>query len=164
MSQTKFQTKNDLPATMRTQIIEMLNLRLADAIALQTQATQAHWNVKGPHFIGLHRLFDEVSNAILEYIDLIAERAVQLGGVAEGTAKIAVQRAHLTPYPLDITSGKDHCEALSAALATFGKAVRQGIDAADKAGDKDTSDMFTGVSRGTDQWLWFVEAHLQADA
>ena len=101
---------------------------------------------------------------MLGYIDLIAERAVQLGGVAEGTAKMAVQRAQLRPYPLDISAGKDHCEALSSALAVFGAGVRQGIDAADRAGDKDTSDMFTEVSRGTDQWLWFVEAHLQADA
>ena len=159
-----YPTKNDLPETTRAGMIETLNLRLADAIALQTQAKQAHWNVKGPHFIGLHRLFDEVSDAVLQYIDLIAERAVQLGGIAEGTAKMAVQRAQLTPYPLDISTGQDHCAALSAALATFGKAVRESIDAADAAGDKGTSDLYTEVSRGMDQWLWFVEAHLQAGA
>ncbi len=159
-----FPTKNDLPESTRVRIIETLNLRLADAIALQTQAKQAHWNVKGPHFIGLHELFDDVSDAILEYIDLIAERAVQLGGVAEGTAKMAVQRAQLKPYPLDISTGKDHCEALSSALATFGRLVRQSIDEADQAGDKDTSDLYTEVSRGVDKWVWFVEAHLQANA
>jgi starvation-inducible DNA-binding protein len=159
-----FPTKNDLPEATRAKVIETLNLRLADAIALQTQVKQAHWNVKGPHFIGLHKLFDEISDAVLEYIDLIAERAVQLGGVAEGTARMAVQRSQLKPYPLDISTGKAHCEALSSALAIFGKAVRQGIDEADQAGDKDTSDLYTEVSRGTDQWLWFVEAHLQADA
>jgi starvation-inducible DNA-binding protein len=158
-----FPTKNDLTVTTRATIIETLNLRLADAIALQTQAKQAHWNVKGPHFIGLHKLFDDISDATLEYIDLLAERAVQLGGVAEGTAKMAVQRAHLKPYPLDISTGKAHCEALSSALATFGNLVRQNIDEADKAGDKGTADLYTEVSRGVDQWLWFVEAHLQAD-
>lgn len=159
-----FPTKNDLPESMRAAIIETLNQRLADAIALQTQVKQAHWNVKGPHFIGLHKLFDEISEATLEYIDLIAERAVQLGGVAEGTAHVAAQRSQLKPYPLDIATGKAHCEALSSALATFGKAVRQSIDEADRAGDADTADLYTEVSRGMDQWLWFVEAHLQADA
>jgi len=159
-----YQTKNNLPETIRVEVIETLNLRLADAISLQTQAKQAHWNVKGPHFLGLHKLFDEISDAILEYIDLIAERAAQLGGVAEGTAKIAVQRAQLKPYPLDISTGRDHCEALSAALAIFGKLVRESIDSADEAGDMDTSDLYTQISRGSDQWLWFVEAHLQADA
>ncbi|MBC7809227.1 MAG: DNA starvation/stationary phase protection protein Dps [Akkermansiaceae bacterium] len=159
-----YQTRNDMPALTRAQMIETLNLRLADAIALQTQVKQAHWNVKGPNFIALHRLFDEVSDAILEYIDLIAERVVQLGGVAEGTAKVAVQRAQLTPYPLDISTGRDHCTALSAVLAIFARAVRQDIDTAGTAGDQGTADLFTQVSRGTDQWLWFVEAHLQADA
>ena len=159
-----FMTKNDLPQSTRMAIIETLNLRLADAIALQTQTKQAHWNVKGPNFIALHELFDKVSGAILEYIDLIAERAVQLGGVAEGTAYMAVQRSQLKPYPLDIATGKAHCEALSSALATFSKATRQSVDAADQAGDKDTADLYTEISRGTDCWLWFVEAHLQSDA
>src|SRR5215813_6406950 len=118
-----FPTQNDLPESARRKIIETLNQHLADAVVLQTQAKQAHWNVKGPHFIGLHKLFDEISEATLEYIDLIAERVVQLGGVAEGTARVAVQRTQLKPYPLDIATGKAHGEALSSALATFGSAV-----------------------------------------
>jgi starvation-inducible DNA-binding protein len=159
-----FPTKNDLSEPVRLQMIETLNLRLADAIALQTQAKQAHWNVKGPNFIALHRLFDEVSEAVLEYVDLIAERAVQLGGVAEGTARMAVQRAQLAPYPLDISAGEDHCAALSSALGTFGSAVRREIGAAPAAGDPGTSDVYTQISRGVDGWIWFVEAHLQRSA
>jgi starvation-inducible DNA-binding protein len=157
-----FQTKNDLSGSTRLAVAVILNFLLADAISLQTQAKQAHWNVKGPNFIGLHRLFDEVSNALLEYMDLIAKRVVQLGGTAEGTAKIAVQRSILKPYPLDIVSGTAHCEALSSALAAFGSAVRQGIDEVDIAGDKATADICTQISRGVDQWLWSVEAHIQA--
>ena len=38
-----------------------------------------------------------------------------------------------------------------------------GIRAADELGDLDTADLFTEVSRGIDKWLWFVEAHLQAE-
>lgn len=158
-----FLTKNDLTTPTRELIIELQNLRLADAIVLQTQVKQAHWNVKGPHFIGLHKLFDEISDAMLEYIDLIAERIVQLGGVAEGTAHVAAARTQLKPYPLDIACGKTHCEILSLALATFGQSVRAGIDEADAAADKNTADLYTEIARGIDQWLWFVEAHLQAD-
>ena len=159
-----YSTKNDLPESTRTKVIETLNRRLADSVVLSTQVKQAHWNVKGPHFIGLHELFDDVYAAVLEYTDLIAERVVQLGGIAEGTAKVAVDRTALSPYPLDIAAGKAHCQALSSALATFGKGVRAAIDETDQAGDKDTSDLFTEVSRGIDKWLWFVEAHLQAEA
>ena len=56
-----------------------------------------------------------------------------------------------------------HVEALSSALATFGKLTRNAIDQANELSDLDTADLFTEVSRGTDKWTWFVEAHLQAE-
>jgi len=158
-----YTTKNDLPVQARTKLIELVNARLADAVDLQTQVKQAHWNVKGPDFISLHQLFDEINEDVEEYVDLIAERAVQLGGVALGTARIAARASQLKEYPSDIATGRDHVDALSNALSSFGKAARQAIDATDELRDKDTADIFTEISRGVDKWLWFVEAHLQAD-
>jgi starvation-inducible DNA-binding protein len=96
------------------------------------------------------------------YVDLIAERIVQLGGIAEGTARVAAERSRLEEYPLDIADGHAHVEAVSKALSTFGREVRNSIDQADELGDADTSDLFTEVSRGIDKWLWFVEARSQA--
>lgn len=163
MSQTKiYRTKNDLPAQLREKMIVLLNVRLADSIDLQTQCKQAHWNVKGPDFIALHELFDKVNEEVEEYVDLIAERAVQLGGVAEGTVPSVAKKSQLKPYGARGGSGREHVEALSSALAAYGKLVRAAIDVSDRAGDKDTADIFTEISRGTDKWLWFVEAHLQA--
>ena len=159
-----FSTKNDLPEQTRVQVIGLLNQRLADAIDLQTQCKQAHWNVKGPGFIGLHKLFDEINESVEEYVDLIAERAVQLGGVAEGTAGIVAQRTTLAGYPLTISSGADHVAALSDALAAFGRTVRMGIEEMDELEDSGSADMLTEISRGVDQWLWFVEAHQQDSA
>jgi starvation-inducible DNA-binding protein len=158
-----FKTKNDLSEGTRTKTIELLNARLADCIDLQTQCKQAHWNVKGPTFIALHELFDKVNEAVEDYVDDIAERAVQLGGVAEGTARIVAKRSSLADYPASAGDGRSHVEALSSTLAAFGKAARKAIDETDKLGDQVTSDLFTEVSRGIDKWLWFVEAHLQAE-
>jgi len=158
-----FKTKNDLPEERRKQVIEILANRLADCTDLQLQAKQAHWNVKGPSFIALHELFDKVADTAEESVDLIAERIVQLGGIAEGTVRVAGQRSSLAEYPLKISAGKDHVDALSSALATFGKLVRSAIDQTAELGDVDTSDLFTEVSRGIDKYLWFVEAHLQSN-
>jgi len=157
-----FKTKNDLSESVRIKSIKLLNERLADCIDLQTQTKQAHWNVKGPHFIGLHELFDQVHGAVAEYVDEIAERAVQLGGVAEGTARIVARESSLAEYPTT-ADGRSHVEALSSVLAAFGKLARKSIDEANDLGDLDTADLFTEVSRGIDKWLWFVEAHLQAE-
>src|SRR5271166_5978145 len=154
-----FKTKNDLSEATRVKAIELLNARLADCKDLETQTKQAHWNVKGPNFIGLHELFDKIN----EDVEEIAERAVQLGGVAEGTARVVAKRSSLPEYPLNAADGHSHVEALSSALAAFGKSARQAIEQANELGDLDTADLFTEVSRGVDKWLWFVEAHLQAD-
>jgi starvation-inducible DNA-binding protein len=158
-----FPTKNDLPEATRAQVTDLLNQRLADCIDLQTQCKQAHWNVKGPSFIALHKLFDDINEDVEEYVDLLAERVVQLGGTAEGTARIVARRSTLDEYPQALASGEGHVDALSSALAAFGSGIRKAIEQADRLGDADTVDIVTEISRGIDKWLWFVEAHQQGD-
>jgi starvation-inducible DNA-binding protein len=153
-------TKNDIPEKTRTATVALLNAQLADAIDLMHQAKQAHWNVKGPSFIALHKLFDEIVDAAEDYMDLLAERVGQLGCVTEGTIQVAAKRSALKEYPLQIAAERDHVEALSSALAAFGKSVRQAIDQSNDLGDRDTADIFTEISRDTDKYLWFVETHL----
>jgi starvation-inducible DNA-binding protein len=156
-----YQTKNDLPETARLEVIGLLNQRLADCIDLQTQCKQAHWNVKGPTFIALHKLFDDINEDVEAYVDLIAERVVQLGGIAEGTASIVVDRSTLIDYPLGISSGAEHVAALSDALSQFGRTARIGIEEMNELEDAGSADILTEISRGVDKWLWFVEAHQQ---
>ena len=158
-----YPTRNDLPESARTKLVDLLNARLADAIDLQTQCKQAHWNVKGPDFIALHELFDKINEEVEDYVDDIAERAVQLGGVADGTARVVAKRSSLPEYPAKGGDGRAHVEALSGVLSAFGKVVRAEIDRSNELSDADTADLFTEVSRGIDKWLWFVEAHLQAE-
>jgi len=159
-----YPTKNDLPEAARREAVELLNQRLADCIDLQTQCKQAHWNVKGPSFIALHKLFDEVNEDVEEYVDLIAERVVQLGGIAEGTVGIVAKRSSLIDYPLTLSSGSEHVAALSDALAMFGRTARVGIEEMNELEDADSADILTEISRGVDKWLWFVEAHQQGEA
>ncbi len=155
-------TKNDIAKGKREKLVEILNSRLADSLDLKSQAKQAHWNVKGMSFIGLHELFDRVSTEVEVYTDTIAERITALGGTALGTVRVSANKSSLSEYPLEITDGADHVDALSTALADYGKKVRAGIDEADKLDDQDTADLFTEISRGVDKLLWFVEAHIQS--
>jgi len=157
-----YETRNDIPQKCRSEINSLLNQHLADAVDLQMQMKQAHWNVKGPNFIGLHELFDQIDEAVESYVDLIAERIVQLGGIAEGTVRVAGARSRLEEYPLTIAEGQAHVEAASKALSTFGQTARSAIDQTGELGDAATADIFTEISRGLDKWLWFVEAHAQA--
>ena len=156
-----YPTKNSLPEATRLEVAGLLNQRLADCIDLQAQCKQAHWNVKGPTFIALHKLFDEINEDVEEYVDLIAERIVQLGSIAEGTVGVVAERSTLIDYPLTLSTGAEHVAALSDALAAFGRAARVGIEEMNDLEDADSADILTEISRGVDKWLWFVEAHQQ---
>jgi len=125
-----YETENDISLKRRSELNALMNQRLADAVDLQMQMKQAHWNVKGPNFIGLHELFDKVARPVETYVDMIAERIVQLGGIAEGTVRVAASRTRLPEYPLAIADGMAHVEAVARALSTFGQAARATIEEA----------------------------------
>ena len=156
--------RSDVPEGTRNQLCPLLNARLADAIDLQLQAKQAHWNVKGPQFIALHQLFDKVAAETAEAVDLLAERVVQLGGVARGTLREVARHSSLKDYPLDILAGAQHVEALALGLAGFAQHLRKDIERCTALRDAGSADLLTEISRSTDQSLWFVEAHLEPHA
>jgi starvation-inducible DNA-binding protein len=156
-------TRNSLPKKTRSEITALLQARLADSIDLMMQAKQAHWNLKGPHFFSLHGVFDKVYSDTGGYVDLIAERIVQLGGIAQGTIRAAAKTSGMPEYSLEISSGHKHVAELAHALAFYGEMIRKAITLSTEFGDAGTADLFTQVSRGTDTNLWFVEAHEQEE-
>ena len=157
-----FETRIDIPEDTRGQVIDLLNARLADTFDLYSQLKQAHWNVKGSDFYQLHLLYDQVAEDVFPYVDEIAERATQLGGLALGTARMAASASSLEEYPLDAVDGPETVTAVADRLAAYAAAVRSAIETTADLGDQSTSDLFTEISRTVDKYLWFVEAHQQS--
>jgi starvation-inducible DNA-binding protein len=158
-----YPTKNNIPEKVRVQIAGLLQGHLVNSIDLTLQAKQAHWNVKGPNFIALHELFDKVTEEAEGFADLIAERIVQLGGIAIGTLGPVDLKSTLPTYPLKISGGKEHVAALSHSLASYGESIRAAIAQTAELNDAGTADILTEISRAADKNLWFVEAHAQAN-
>jgi starvation-inducible DNA-binding protein len=156
-------TRINLPEGSRQQLIELLNARLAEVLDLHQAVKTAHWNVRGPDFFQLHELFDKVAEVAEDFGDDFAERAGQLGGVAEGTTQAIRRRSQMPEYPLNISSGREHVTAVADRLAFVSNNARAAIDEAGKIGDQGTADLFTEAVRELDKQLWFVEAHLQAE-
>ena len=154
-------THNDLKSNTKSAMIEQLNAHLADGIDLALLTKQAHWNVKGPQFIAVHEMLDGFRTELDIHVDTVAERIVQLGGVAHGTTQTTAKATRLAPYPTDIIKIPDHLKALIERYAATAKTVRAGIDSADEAGDADTADILTAYSRALDKSLWFLEAHIE---
>jgi starvation-inducible DNA-binding protein len=157
-----YATGIDVPAKARVTLVALLNQRLADMVDLFNQTKFAHWNVKGAAFIALHELFDAVAERVEDHCDLLAERAVALGGSAEGTTRQAAARSALAEYDLSAVDGPQHVRALARQTAALAATIRQAIQTSADAGDPTTADLFTEISRALDKDLWFLEAHLQA--
>jgi starvation-inducible DNA-binding protein len=156
------QTRIDIGENVRNKMCDLLNPGVVEAIDLAAQIKQAHWTVKGPDFIALHELFDKLRDNVDDYVDTMAERISQLGGVVHATVQVVADKTTLKSYPLSITTGLYHVDYLAKSFAGVSKRTRASIDQADEAGDQATADIFTEVTRGLDKDLWFLEAHLQA--
>lgn len=154
-------TRNETKSNAKAVSMDLLEKRLADGIDLALITKQAHWNLKGPQFIGIHEMLDGFRSAQDEWNDMMAERVVQLGGTAKGTSQVVAKASALSPYPTDTYAVADHLAALIDRYAVFANAVRENIDDTEEAGDAGTADLLTEISRGIDKQLWFLEAHVQ---
>lgn len=158
-----FKTSIDIEESKRQQMITVLNQQLADTFDMMSIMKQAHWNVKGPQFIALHELFDEIAAGLVPYVDMIAERVTALGGMAMGTVRMAAEASRLDAYPTDVVNSLETVRVVADRLADLAASTREAGDRAEELHDMDTNDLFLEVSRDLDKWLWFLEAHLQGE-
>lgn len=156
-----FASRHDLDPETRASTVAHLNQTLADVTDLLTQVKHAHWNVKGRQFRPLHELFDEQAALLGDHGDVIAERATSLGGYVAGTARMATATSQLPEFPVEAVDGEACLEALAQRFAIHAEHLRANIEVAEAAGDLDTADLYTELSREVDKQLWFLEAHLQ---
>lgn len=151
-------TGNSVPQKSRQAVVDLLNHVLADLGDLYSQTKQAHWNVRGANFYTLHKLFDDVADMAEDNWDDVAERAVQLGGYARGTVRMAAHASQLPEWPESLHGGSAFVEALADRFARTANSVRAAIAAAAELQDADTADLFTEISRKLDKALWMLEA------
>lgn len=143
----------------RKQMIDLLNTTLVDTVSLTLAVKQAHWNLKGRGFIGVHELLDDVADRLRDGADLMAERAVILGGHAAGTVEVVAEKTSVEPYPVEETDIEKHIAHLKERFMHVGERLREGMEKAEDAGDEDTADLLTEVSRAVDKDAWFIGAN-----
>jgi starvation-inducible DNA-binding protein len=159
---TLHSTKYPLSEEKRQEITDILNALTASAIDLRLQAKQAHWNLKGPSFIGLHKLFDKVANDLNESVDDMAERTVQLGGQARGTIQSVQNDTRFEPYDVEATDQMKHVEMLTTNLGAYIGELHQATErVADGIEDPFTEDLLIEIARNLSLRLYFLESHIQ---
>jgi len=163
MKRQKFASNVALPDSTKDDLVKQLNTTLGTASDLVSQVKQAHWNIKGPHFVARHELFDELADHLRESVDDIAERIGTLGGYAEGTVRMASESTKLEGYDRNAIQGVDHVKALVQRYGTFSALLRKQVEATAKFGDPATEDLLTETLRQSELDMWFLESHVNVE-
>jgi len=140
---------------------KVLNDLLADAHVLYVKTRNYHWNVTGPHFNELHKVFEAQYDALAGEIDEIAERARALGVKAEGTMADFLKRARLKEHPGEHPDAKAMLVSLLADHETFARQLRKDLEAAEKNDDPATADFLTGLVEAHEKTAWMLRATLE---
>ena len=149
----------------RQGVVELLNRDLSDAYLLLIKTKKYHWDVTGPQFRTLHKLWEEQYIALTESIDSIAERARALGGypvgTAEGFLKMATLKEHAGGVPLatEMVANlvNDHEQII--------RNLREHIDqCSEQFHDEGTADFLTGLMEAHEQMAWMLRSFMEGES
>jgi len=150
----------DIPPEIRLYVIQLLQQTLTCTVDLRSHVKQAGWNVKGHDCGPLQALFATMATALEAYSDLVAARLVVLGGMAYGTVRTAALESTLPEYPGALQEGYAHVRALAERFAPYATVLRDAIARAAEVEDAGSAALYTDLSRGVDQQLGVLDAHL----
>ena len=145
------------------EVAEILQQRLHALNDLHLTLKHVHWNVVGPHFIGVHEMLDPQVDAVRAMVDQVAERIATLGSVPIGTPGALVAARTWEDYELGRAPAIKHLAALDTVYDSVITFHRKAAD--DTAGVDDvTNDLLIGHLHDLEQFHWFVRAHLESAA
>ena len=137
--------------------------RLTALTDLHLTLKHVHWNVVGPHFIGVHEMLDPQVDAVRDMTDEIAERIATLGGSPVGTMGAMVQARTWGDYSIGRDGTAAHLGALDLVYQGVITDHRRAIEAAGKV-DPVTEYLLIDQSGKLELFHWFVRAHLESSS
>lgn len=144
----------------RQRLVDTLNQVTLDGLALYLAAQVAHWNVRGPAFGPLHKLFGQVRGMLDGLTDATAERVAQLGGLAVGTAE-QLGATKVAAYPPATADGMAHVRELETRIADFAGSLHDAMMVADEIGDQVSFQILNDAAQNVEKFGWMLVAHLQ---
>lgn len=141
-------------------VVDVLDGRLVGLIDLQLTLKHVHWNVTGPHFIGVHEMLDPQVESVRAMTDVLAERIATMGGTPMGTPGYVVKTRDWDDYSLAKGSVAQHLGALDSVyrgVITDHRSAQETLSELDPISE----DIIVGQTADLELFHWFVRAHLE---
>jgi len=150
-----------LSAEIRSKVVDRLRYLLANEYVLYTKTLKFHWNVKGPFFDALHKLFNDHYEQLLIFADDVAERCRALGADSSGTLKEFLEQTTLKEHPGKNPSYEKMIAQLLADHETIIRQIRVDADDTQEWGDMGTNNFLLNMLEKHEKMAWMLRAHLE---
>ncbi len=154
-------TKTDLSQKETKAITDAVNPLIADAFALYVKTKNFHWHLYGSHFIDYHELFDEHAEAILESIDIMAERVRRVGGTTIRSISHIDQLQTIEDDNSNLVPPGEMIRILMEDNGHIAKMIRDAIEVCDENRDSPTSNLLQDILDKTERRKWFLYEIMQ---
>lgn len=144
-------------------VVILLNRTLSNASILTIKTRKFHWDISGPQFIALHKLWDEQYTLVTEYVDQIAECVRARGGFPIGTAVGFLEHSNVKEHPGAVASATQAVETLLDDHELVARTLRDSIDKCAVFADAGATDFLTGMLRGHEQMAWMLRSFLEGE-
>lgn len=145
----------------KQKVVNELSKILADEYVLFTKTKNAHWNLEGAGFHGLHIFFEEQFTQLDEIIDSIAERIRSLGHYSPGSLKSFLELTRLSENNGGANSGTSYITNILEDHRSIIFTLRENIDVfASSYKDYGSSDFLTGLISTHEKMAWMLNSHL----
>ncbi|HUW73736.1 MAG TPA: DNA starvation/stationary phase protection protein [Methyloceanibacter sp.] len=150
------ETPTDLGANARRDIAGALNVLLADMFALYMKTKNFHWHVSGPHFRGLHLMFDEQAEQIFATTDEIAERVRKIGGLTLHSVGDIARLQRIPDNDADYVDPLDMVGELRSDNQALIASLRETHDLCDEENDVATASLLENWIDQAERRVWFL--------
>jgi starvation-inducible DNA-binding protein len=153
-----------LTEEQRQGVVELLNKDLSNAYLLLIKTKKYHWDVVGPQFRTLHKLWEEHYQALTENIDRIAERVRMLGGYPIGTAKGFLENATIKEETGNLPVATEMVANLVNDHEQIIRDLREHIDrSSEEFHDEGTADFLTGLMEQHEEMAWMLRSFIEGE-
>ena len=158
---TQLATKTDLSPQEVKAVTEAVNPLIADTFTLYVKTKNFHWHLYGSHFRDYHLLFDEHADAILDSIDVMAERVRRVGGTTIRSISHMGQLQTIEDDNSSVVPAGEMIRILMEDNGHIAKMIRNAIEVCDENRDSPTSNQLQDILDKTERRKWFLYEVLQ---